>query len=185
MKKLTFNQERYDNFRQHFLDDIEMPDGFNNSAYKNDVFPSIEHESSRVHIYFADIDGWLGDFGQPDPDWNKYLFESHPTEMVYAMGNVLADDPKYVSFETSDWNEILEKIEEWRATQTELEQRIFRFHDGDNPLTTLKPMNALEILNLPDYVEDEQELLEFVKTAKVGDSIADISDYYDTVTRIE
>ncbi len=126
MKKLTFNQERYDNFRQHFLDDIEMPEGFNDSAYKNDVFPSIEHESSRVHIYFADIDGWLGDFGQPDPDWNKYLFQSHPTEMVYAMADALADDPKFVSFETSDWNEILEKIEEWRATQTEDEPQTYK-----------------------------------------------------------
>ncbi len=180
MKKLTFNQERYDNFRQHFLDDIEMPEGFNDSAYKNDVFPSIEHESSRVHIYFADIDGWLGDFGQPDPDWNKYLFQSHPTEMVYAMADALADDPKFVSFETSDWNEILEKIEEWRATQTELEQKIFRIHDGDASCN----INALEILT-NNTEEDEPELYKFARTAKVGDFLSGANVNGPDVSRIE
>ncbi len=180
-----FNQKRYENFRENFLDGIEMPEGFINSAWQNDVFPSIEHESNRVHIFFADIDGFLSDYGQIPEDWKKYMFQSHPTKEVYAEEYALAGDPNYVKFETNDWNEILEKIEAWKKTQTELEQRIFRFHDGDNPLTTLKPMNALEILNLPDYVEDEQELLEFVKTAKVGDSIANISDYYDSVTRIQ
>jgi len=179
-----FNQERYDNFRKNFLDGVEVPEGFQNSAWQNDVFPSIAHESGRVHIWFKDVDGFIGDFGQPPEDWKKYEIMSHPTKDVYGE-HPDPNDSTHVDFETNDWNEILEKIEAWKKTQTELEQRIFRFHDGDNPLTTLKPMNALEILNLPDYVEDEQELLEFVKTAKVGDSIANISDYYDTVTRIE
>ena len=112
-----FNQERYENFRENFLDGVEMPEGFINSAWHNDVFPSIAHESGRVHIWFDDIDGWISDFGQPPEDWKKYMFQSHPTKEVYAESNALADDPQYVEFQTNDWNEILEKIEEWRATQ--------------------------------------------------------------------
>ena len=115
-----FNQERYENFRENFLassNGIEMPEGFINSAWQNDVFPSIAHESGRIHIFFADIDGWISDFGQPPEDWKKYMFQSHPTKEVYAESNALADDPQYVEFQTNDWNEILEKIEEWRATQ--------------------------------------------------------------------
>ena len=112
-----FNQERYENFRENFLDGMKMPEGFINSAWGNDVFPSIAHESGRIHIWFKDVDGFIGDFGQPPEDWQKYMFQSHPTKEVYAESNALADDPQYVEFQTNDWNEILEKIEAWRATQ--------------------------------------------------------------------
>ena len=131
-----FNQERYDNFRENFLDGIEMPEGFNDSTWGDDVFPSIEHESNRVHIFFADIDGFLSDYGQIPEDWKKYMFQSHPTEIVYAEEYALAGDPKYIKFETNDWNEILEKIEAWKKTQTEL-----NLSDDEICINCEKPLN--------------------------------------------
>jgi len=111
-----FNQERYENFRENFLDDIEMPEGFINSAWGNDVFPSIAHESGRVHIWFKDVDGFIGDFGQSPEDWKKYEIMSHPTKEVYGE-HPDPNDPTHVDFQTNDWNEILEKIEAWKKTQ--------------------------------------------------------------------
>ena len=131
-----FNQERYENFRENFLDDIAMPEGFIDSAWHDDVFPSIEHESNRIHIFFADIDGFLSDYGQIPEGWKKYMFQSHPTEIVYAEEYALAGDPDYVKFETNDWNEILEKIEAWKKTQTEL-----NLSDDEICINCEKPLN--------------------------------------------
>ena len=131
-----FNQERNNNFRENFLDGVEVPEGFINSAWHDDVFPSIEHESNRIHIFFADIDGFLSDYGQIPEGWKKYMFQSHPTEIVYAEEYALAGDPKYIKFETNDWNEILEKIEAWKKTQTEL-----NLSDDEICINCDKPLN--------------------------------------------
>ena len=91
---------------------------------------------------------------------------SHPTKDVYGE-HPDPNDSTNVDFETNDWNEILEKIEAWKKTQTELEQKIFRIHDGDDSCN----INALEILT-NDTEEDEPDLYEFARTAKVGDFLS-------------
>ena len=113
---LEFNKNRQIKHWEHFLDGKVMPEGFSNSSYKNDVFPSIEHESKRIHIFFLDIDGWIGDFGNDFTNFSKYILESHETEHVYA-NSFDIDDSKYNYLPTDSWDEVLEAIKEWRKTQ--------------------------------------------------------------------
>jgi len=113
---LEFNRDRQIKHWKHFLDGKVMPDGFSNSSYDDDVFPSIEHESNRVHIMFLDVDGWIGDFGNDFTNFAKYRFESHDTQYVYA-NSFSDDDSQHKVFLTNEWDEVLAAIEEWRKTQ--------------------------------------------------------------------
>lgn len=113
---LEFNKDRQIKHWKHFMDGKEMPEGFIGSSYHNDTFPSIEHESNRVHIFFLDLDGWIGDISNDTTDFTKYILESHESEEVYGYSFV-DDDPKHKILATDSWDEVLEAIEEWRKTQ--------------------------------------------------------------------
>ena len=113
MVDFEFNDERENCHWEHFLDGKEMPKGFFDSSYNNDVFPSIGHESQRIQIFFADLDGWIAEFGNDTSDFTKYVLESHESEEIY--GQVFEDDDtKHKILKTNDWNEVLAAIEEWR-----------------------------------------------------------------------
>ena len=111
-----YNQERRNKHWKHFMDGKEMPEGFSDSSYGNDTFPSIEHESNRVHIFFLDLDGWIGDVRNDTTDFTKYFLQSHESEEVYGY-SFEDDDPKHKILVTDSWDEVLEAIKEWRKTQ--------------------------------------------------------------------
>jgi|LUMF01.1.fsa_nt_gb hypothetical protein len=95
------------------MDDREMPDGFYDSTYRNDVCPSIAHDSGQVYIWFHDKSTWNDMIGDKIP-MVKYQVVAHPTEQVY--GDVLDD---WVLTDTNDWDEVIQAINTWKETRTE------------------------------------------------------------------
>ena len=167
------NEYIYQRIWLTFMDDHDIPDDFEDTAYSNDAAPSISHTSGRIMVWFHDRDTW-DDIGWHD-ELKKYQVHYHPTEQAYGEYG-----EGYTNKSVNTWAEVLEIIEEWRKTQTELEQRIFRFHDGDDSCN----INALEILT-NNTEEDEPELYKFARTAKVGDFLSGANVNGPDVSRIQ
>ena len=135
---MKYDAQKDLNHWKTFFDGLEMPEGFSDSSWNQDVFPSIQlmhtkfydTENStireriiRVHIFFQSIESALRDF-----DWEfiqenmlvdgvmpKYFIRMHETEDVYTFNDY--DDPKYSELYTNDWNEVLNAIKQWKKTQ--------------------------------------------------------------------
>ena len=116
MVDFEHNQERRDRHWKHFVDDFEMPEGFSDSSYSNDTFPTIMHDSCRIMVWFQDIDGWIGDLDGKEEDMPKYSVTYHETENIYEY-DWDGKDSRYKWVNSNDWNKVLEVIEEWRKTQ--------------------------------------------------------------------
>ena len=128
---MQYDEQKDLNHWKTFFDGLEMPKGFEDSSWNQDVFPSIElmdtkfHDTEnstirvrivRVHIFFQSIESALRDF-----DWEfiqenmlvdgvmpKYFVRMHETEDVYTSNDY--DDSKYSELYTNDWNEVLNAI---------------------------------------------------------------------------
>ena len=124
-KEFVYNYQRRLQHWKNFLYDIEMPDGFFNSSLNDDVYPSIEHESGKVHIFFVDVDGWCGEWGGKEEDLQKYYFRSHDELTLLDYYDYYDDDNNLTTLLTNDWNEVLEVIEKWNQRQ-----RFIKLMDG-------------------------------------------------------
>ena len=127
---MQYDEQKDLNHWDTFFDGLEMPEGFEDSSWNQDVFPSIEFNDTensiiRVHIFFQSIESALRDY-----DWEfiqknmlvdgimpKYFIRMHETEDAYTSSDYDYDDPKYSELYTNDWNEVLNAIEQWKKTQ--------------------------------------------------------------------
>ena len=107
---LDLNEYIYQRIWLTFMDDHDIPDDFEDTAYSNDAAPSISHTSGRIMVWFHDRDTW-DDIGYHD-ELKKYQVHYHPTEHVYG-----ETDEGYTNKSVNTWAEVLEIIEEWRKTQ--------------------------------------------------------------------
>ena len=113
------NEYIYQRIWLTFMDDHDIPDDFEDTAYSNDAAPSISHTSGRIMVWFHDRDTW-DDIGWHD-ELKKYQVHYHPTEHVYG-----ETDEEYTNKSVNTWAEVLEIIEEWRKTQTEDEPQTYK-----------------------------------------------------------
>ena len=111
---LDLNEYIYQRIWFTFMDDHDIPDDFENTAYGNDAAPSISHKSGRIMVWFHDQDTW-DDIGWHD-ELKKYQVHYHPTEQAYGEYG-----EGYTNKSVNTWAEVLEIIEEWRATQNRFE----------------------------------------------------------------
>ena len=111
---LDLNEYIYQRIWFTFMDDHDIPDDFENTAYGNDAAPSISHTSGRIMVWFHDQDTW-DDIGWHD-ELKKYQVHYHPTEQAYGEYG-----EGYTNKSVNTWAEVLEIIEEWRATQNRFE----------------------------------------------------------------
>jgi hypothetical protein len=111
---LDLNEYIYQRIWFTFMDDHDIPDDFENTAYGNDAAPSISHKSGRIMVWFHDQDTW-DDIGWHD-ELKKYQVHYHPTEQAYGEYG-----EGYTNKSVNSWAEVLEIIEEWRATQNRFE----------------------------------------------------------------
>ena len=127
---MQYDEQKDLNHWDTFFDGLEMPEGFEDSSWNQDVFPSIEFNDTensiiRVHIFFQSIESALRDY-----DWEfiqkkmlvdgimpKYFIRMHETEDAYTSSDYDYDDPKYSELYTNDWNKVLNAIEQWKKTQ--------------------------------------------------------------------
>ena len=116
---LDLNEYLYQRIWFTFMDDHDIPDDFENTAYGNDAAPSISHKSGRIMVWFHDQDTW-DDIGWHD-ELKKYQVHYHPTEQAYGEYG-----EGYTNKSVNTWAEVLEIIEEWRATQTKDEPQTYK-----------------------------------------------------------
>ena len=86
----------------------DMPEGFSNSSWHNDVFPSISNENGTVYVWFQSVEGFVSELDGKIADFNKYYIQMHETDEIYGLDNY--EDPKYSELYTNDWNEVLNAI---------------------------------------------------------------------------
>ena len=86
----------------------DMPEGFSNSSWHNDVFPSISNENGTVRVWFQSVEGFVSELDGKIADFNKYYIQMHETDEIYGLDNY--EDPKYSELYTNDWNEVLNAI---------------------------------------------------------------------------
>lgn len=105
---MKYDEQKDLNHWKTFFDGLEMPEGFSNSSWHNDVFPSISNENGTVYVWFQSVEGFVSELDGKIADFNKYYIQMHETDEIYGLDNY--EDPKYSELYTNDWNEVLNAI---------------------------------------------------------------------------
>jgi hypothetical protein len=86
-----------------FVLDVELPEGFEDTSWRNDACPSFTHEASKTKIWIDYADTALREF----PDSSRFSVE------IYEPDTILSEDDRWLLW-SDDWSEVVALVQKRR-----------------------------------------------------------------------